>query len=1139
MCSLKHCISYQTLLTMKLTILLLLVSILQVNAKGYSQTITLKQQGAQLEDVFVEIMKQTNSQFVYSPQMLKTTKPVYIDVTNIPLEDALEKCFEGQPLTYVIEGNTIVITPRTEIQDIIVKGKVTNKKGEPLTGTNIIIKGTLKGTFTDETGNFQIVAPENATLIFAFIGYVKSEIQISGISVIDVILNEEESALDEAQVIAYGVVKSRLNTGSVSTVKGVDIAKQPVTDVMKALQGMIPGLTVDNTEGGMAQMSNINIRGLNSIKAGTAPIVILDGAIIANQPFTYGSFNNNGATYQSRAQFPSSDQSADGTAGLGISPFIGINMNDIESITILKDADATSIYGSRGTNGVIIITTKKAHPGPPTITIETRYGLSSPKIPKLMNTEQFIKMRNDAFKSGSYNYNTGVTSPIAKTSANAPDLLLWDTTAYTNWSKYVYQNYAPQFNVQTTFSGGENKFSYLASLNMNRTYEFTINDPFTQQLNGSLRANYSSENNKFNGSISISYCPSRTHSGSGVNGGNVINLAPNFPLVDVNGFPYQYPGDRRLVSPLVKDGILTDTWGNQFIVNLNLSFLLAKGLNVKIHAGHNNQQSNFKKLQYSSTVHPLDINSSTYSRNGHSISNSTYQTINLEPHILYNKKFGNYTLDLLAGGTFLQTDNSAYSAHYNFFPSDALLNIIALAGNVEYRNNQQSCSRFISAFGRFTFNWKDKLIINATARRDGSNKFGPGKRFGNFGAVGAAWIFSENKFIKSKFHFLSYGKLRGSYGITGNDNISGFLHQLYYTPTVNGWYIDGPSISPSSIPNPNIRWELSKKLDLALEIGLFKDRILLNVDWYRNRTSDLILQDYAPISLGYTNYASNLPAVVQNSGWEFKLSSFNTSSNSKLNWKTSIVFSTVCNKLLSITDEALNRIGSNYYKIGKPLPNGVGKSLLETSNLGTSSNIEYGYIFDHINPENGLPMYKNSFSDTTLTYTPISTYLGSSLPKFQGGITNSLYYKGFTLDVYFSFMNKKTTNWRAGTYAGNLFSNPISDFEGKYWTTPGQIAEYPRLEAFASTSPISKYVLSSAIGDDVFFIRLNNLSLGYNFPKSKLDNHKLKGLYIYLTAQNPMLLYVSNKSLGKDPELGSIYSTPIASTYAFGLRLSL
>jgi len=1121
------------LITMKLIMILSVIFMQQVYAEVNAQTISLSCENVSMKSIFKEINRQTGHEFLYNSKMLEKAQPVSVKLEKATISEALEKCFKGQPITYVIEGNTIVVTPRTVNQNIVIKGKVTNSKGEPLPGTNIIIKGTIKGTFTDENGSYQIEAPENATLIFAFIGYIKSEVAVSGRGQINVTMKEEESLLNEAQVIAYGVVKSRLNTGSVSTVKGADLARQPVTDVMKALQGMIPGLTVDNIEGGMAQASKINIRGLSSIKAGTTPMIILDGAVIANTPFTYGSYTTGGSAYQSRAQFPNADQSADGSAGVGISPFFGINLNDIESVTVLKDADATSIYGSRGTNGVIIIKTKDARPGPAGVTIDARYGLTVPKLPELMNTTQYLKMRHDAFAAGNYNYTTGVTTPVAKTVANAPDLLLWDTTAYTNWAKYVYQNYAPQYNVQASFNGGEKNVSYLASLNFNKTFNFTMNDPYTQQLNGSLKVNYCSNDSKFRGSIGVSYNPSHTHSGSGVNGGNVINLAPNFPLVDNYGQPYQYPSDRKLVSPLVKDGIVTDTWGNQFTANLNLSYLLAKGLEIKLQASHNNQQSNLKKLQYSTTVHPLDVNSSTVSKNGHTMSKSTIKTFNVEPQLTYNKKIGKGILDLLAGGTFLQTESNAYSAHYNFFPSDALLNIIALAGNVEYRNNTESTSRFISAFGRATFNWNDKYIVNATFRRDGSNKFGPGNRFGNFGAVGVAWIFSDEKFIKDNLPFLSYGKFRGSYGTTGNDNITGFLHQLYYSPTNLGWYQYNSVVSPTSIPNPDIKWEMSRKIDAGLELGFFKDRILLTVDWYRNRTSDLIMNGYAPIALGIFNYTSNMPGIVENSGWEFKLNTFNFGTKSPVSWKTSIVLSTVKNKLASISDVALARLGSSY-KVGSPLPNGGGPSM-GTYSSG-SGYLEYGYIFDHINPENGLPMYKASFEDTVCTYTPTFAYLGSTLPKFQGGITNSFSYKGFQLDLYCSFMQKKTTNWRAGTFPGYSFTNPISEFEGKYWTTPGQIAEYPRLETFTSWSPVSRYAQSTAIPSDVFFIRLNNISLGYNFSQSITNSIKLKKIYIYFSAQNPALLYVSDKKLGKDPELGSVYSTPVTTTFTFGIR---
>lgn len=1078
---------------MKLLILLTVVACLQVSASGYGQTVTLSVKNIPLEKVFKEVKRQTGFSFVYTRDQLKNILPVTINVVQADLKEVLVICFRNQPLSFVIEGNYVVIqTKNTSLQPIPqadslidIKGDVVNENGEPLSGATITLKTAGKSTFTNPKGEFSLVrVHETDVLIITIVGYYKLEIPIykTGIDIL-IQLKVAVGNLDETIVIAYGKTSQRLNTGNVGKVSSADIAKQPVSNILGALYGRVPGLVVTQNTGVTGGKFNIQIRGRNSIAQGSEPLFIIDGV-----PF---AANNN------INQLTSALSSL---AGQGLSPFTSLNPLDIESIEILKDADATAIYGSRGANGVILITTNKGRVGKTKISMNVNSGFSkATKTMQMMNTEQYLSMRNEAFK------NDGVAPDIF----SAPDLFAWDTTRYTDFKKIFTGGTAGITDVQTSISGGSTNTQFLiggsyhtettvfpGDFNYERgTLNFNLNHHSSdRKFNITLNANYHTDKNKL---PLMDYTSFQT-------------LPPNLPPLydsigklswEMGGVPFDNP-----MAYLSQSYIASS---DNLLSNLQLSYHLATGLSAKINLGYNTTIVEEKSALPKSSQNPQ------YSSTGFaSFGYNRFKSWIAEPQLEYNKNIGKGKLTVLFGGTLQHITNAKSTLQASGYANDAMLGSTSGASNIIVYDalNQY---KYGAVFGRLNYNHEDKYIVNFSGRRDGSSRFGPDNRFANFFAGGAAWLFSNEAFLKNKIKYLSFGKLRASYGTTGNDQIGDYQYLDVWSNYP--YRYQGASVIPVRLLNKDYSWEVNRKMEVGMDLGFLKDDILFSAVYYRNKSSNQLINYRLPGQTGFTSIIRNFPAVVSNEGFEFSFTSKNIHTKN-FKWNLSANLTIPKNKLTSFPGLASSSYYSSYV-IGKPL------------------NIVYGYHLLGVDPTTGVYQFEDVNKDGVIG---AEDYLPSFNldPKFYGGVNNSFEYKGWELNLFFEF--KKQIGYNYNNYPvynftpGGMYNLPTIFLNR--WQNLGNNATIQQFTQTYTAAYDGQYYFSNSDGrfSDASYLRLKNASISYNFSESILKRLHFQNLKIYMLAQN--LLTITGYK-GSDPETQNLFTLPPLKTITAGIQL--
>ena len=1081
----------KTLRIMKLTAVILLLGFLQVSARGYSQRITLSETNAPVQKIFREIWKQSGFQFVYTDKTLEGAKTVTIRVKGASLDEVLKACSQDQPFSFAISENAIIVTQRQTVlpaaseppPPVDFTGIIREEHNRPLEGVSVEIKALKKGTQTNSKGEFGFtkIPPGSYTLIVSSIGYQSQKIVVkveSGMSPLSISLVAATDPLDQNVVIGYGMTSKRYNTGSVSTVKSETIEKQAVADPLVAIQGRAPGLLITNNSGLPGTSPTIQIRGINSL-SGSQPLYIVDGV-----PFVGNSINTTSA-YGATLTIGFSSNYA------GESPFKSIDPASIESIEILKDADATAIYGARGANGVILITTKKGKTGRTNFDVDVYHSIAKvPHFIDMLNTDQYLAMRREAFK------NDGETPD----SSTAPDLLVWDQKANTDWQRKFLGTTAHTDNAEATLSGGDARTRFLIGAGFRN--ETTIYPGDYGLKRGTVRFNidHNSLDNKFNVLFSASYATDKNKAVPG----DLLSyyaLPPNFPLyntdgsVNWTGLPY------GLNNPLAALLISLENKTTNLSSNLQLKYKLLPGLQLKVSLGYNNMAMNQMELIPSVSQNPLIFGvvggSSIFGTSG----NSSYV---IEPQADYSLKRGNSRFHVLLGSTYLGNNSKSTWLNGKNYTNDAQLNNIMAAGTITSSGNSQAGYKFLSGFSRLSYDWKNKYLLNITVRRDGSSRFGPNKQYGNFGAVGAGWIFSEEPGIKNNFSFLSYGKLRGSYGITGNDQISDYQYSVNWAASTQTYQTSGQY--PTNLYNPNYRWETNKKLEGAVELGFWQDRILLTVDYYRNRSGNQLVSYPLASQAGYTLVTANLPALIQNSGFEFELNTVQIR-RSGLSWTTSLNLTIARNKLIAFPGLASSSY--NYtYAIGQPL------------------SLFWGYSFDKIDAATGTAVFKNLDANGNPVSVPTS-----NLPTFYGGINNSVMYKGWQLDVFLQFRKLNKAFFRSYGEPGTL-ENEDKSVLGR-WQNPGDDAKLPPFSQAFGTAYSDWFNVSYSTANlyNASYIRLGSLSLGYNFPVKWINKIGMQQCRLYAMGNN---LFTITKFPGYDPETGM--AVPTLRAITFGIK---
>lgn len=1036
------------------------------------------------------------------------------------------------------------------LAQVLVKGTVKDNLGEGVPGASVQVKGTSQGTITDLDGKFAFSVPnKNATIVISFIGYVTVEQKVDTQKPMVITLREDTKTLDEVVVVGYQEVRKRDLTGSVAKANMNDVLTAPVASFDQALGGRIAGVNVTSGEGMPGGTMNIVIRGNNSLTQENSPLFVIDG-------------------------FPVEDTSASST----------LNPSDIESIDFLKDASATAIYGARGANGVVIVTTKKGKVGRAQLTYDGSFGVQhiTRTIP-MMDAYEFVKLQNEMYPTvvaGSYLMNYEGKQWTLEDYRNIDQY---------NWQDEIFQT-AWQQSHTVRLTGGTEGVRYNASLSY-YDQDGTLLETGYKRMQG--RMNTVVRRGKLNMSLTTNYSrsiqtgstPSAT-SYSGMNNlfysvwGYRPVTSPDTPLSflmdSATDNAVDSSNDYRF-NPILS---LKNEYRKNYINNLQMNgfaeYEVIKGLKVKVSAGYTydarkNDQFNNSKTRYGGPTSTDKVNAQVTRSERLTWLNEntvTYQTNIKKKHFI----------NALAGITFQNSDYEAYAFRTTHIPNESLGMAGMSEGQASTSSSAKSSWSMLSYLGRINYNYKSKYYATASFRVDGSSKFNKDNRFGYFPSASLAWTFTEEKFMKPINSILSNGKLRFSWGLTGNNRIGEYdYYQLLsvlksrigsYTATnsiPSGVYpfendATNAGTVPISLQNKNLKWETTEQWNLGVDLSFFDERIGLTMDIYRKNTRDLLLAAQLPYSSGFYNATKNI-GKVRNDGLEISLNTLNIKTRD-FQWSSNFNISFNKNKVLALSENQTALLTAVQFD-----QNYNGQSSY-IAKIGLPMGLMYGYVYEgtykyddfnksgnsyslkssvpHFSTENntqpGMPKYADLNGDGVVDSND-RTIIGRGLPVHTGGLTNDFTYKGIDLSIFFqwSYGNDIMNANRLFFESSNNRSRELNQYASytNRWTADNPTSDIP-----AATNSSSNRVISSRIIEDGSFLRLKNVTIGYTFPSQMTKKWKIDKARIYVAAQN---LWTWTGYSGYDPEVsvrnsaltpGLDYSSyPRAYSVSFGVSL--
>jgi TonB-linked SusC/RagA family outer membrane protein len=968
-----------------------------------------------------------------------------------------------------------------------ITGRVTDAKdASPLPSVNIVIKGTTSGTVTTVDGNFTLQVPDaKAVLVFSYTGYASQEVTVGSQTNFKISLQEKVGTLNEMVVIGYGAVKKSDLTGSVTTLKGEQLMDKPVPNISQALQGKVAGVDVNVNSSTPGQVAKVRVRGIGSINSNIDPLYVIDGVI-----------------------------GADGNA---------INPNDIASIEVLKDASSTAIYGARGANGVIMITTKRGVRGQSRITYEGNVNVSTlARHLKTLNSDEFVKVYNLAFANATkFDPNGGTWAPpIQLNHASLPKLFdANDKPLYnTNWEKEVYKP-AVSTSHYLNFQGGSDKSLYSLSLGYLDQNGLMIESGFRRY---SARLTVDNDVRKWltvGGNFSL--IQSKQNVVSDANGS--LNV-PRMVSEEVPIVPVKYPdgswagnndiagleGGPNPVHIAKSRDTITNT--QQTMGDVYLLFHIAKDLDFKTDLGYNLSSSKNNFFSASDLPH-LSQDQGGIGR----VSSATNTYWQSENYLTWNKQVTpRQRLTALLGVSFQEYRQEVVLAETQNFLDDFFQWQYLNAGSV--RSNTGSIGyrwAMNSYFARATYNINDKYLFTATGRYDGSSKFGANNKYAFFPSAGAAWRISQENFMKD-IRWVSNLKLRASYGVSGNQEIGQYqsIAQIQPSTTVLGGASQS-TLLPSYIGNPNLKWERSLQADAGLEFSLFKDRINMNLDYYRRTTKDLLLQAPIPWSAGMrnANVYENVGSV-RNTGIEVNLNTINVQTKN-LTWSTNFIFTTNKNKILKLNNgnadifPGPNFLGqTNILRVGESIGSFYGMT-----RLGTYSTDEAALAAEHsLKPGDRKYRYN---ADGSNYY----SIIGRAYPKWTGTISSTLAYKGwdFSFDIRIVQGVNTAATFKHSTEDRQTLANSLKTVLDA-WTPEHQNTMIAQVRSYKFTQDSH---FDTWWVEDGSYIRGQNFTLGYTLSDVFNKRMKINRLRIYANVQN---LFLITKYTGYDPEVDTFNS---------------
>ncbi|WP_162846938.1 SusC/RagA family TonB-linked outer membrane protein [Mucilaginibacter gracilis] len=1089
--------------------------------------ISLNAERKTLADILKQLAKTNQIQFIYNKDVIQTGDRISVQFSDEPLKTVLDKLLARYDINYQVFKNKIVlidaekidVTANTPKQTVPVSGKVLDEKGQPLIGVSVTIKGTTKGTVTDPDGNFKIQADNPSDiLVFKYIGYLTFEAPAGSPSPITVKLISNSTSLNEVVVVGYGTQRTLDITGSVGSITDKSIRDQPVTTIGEAMAAKIAGVEVQQTTGKPGAPITVRIRGAGSISAGNQPLYVLDGYPLAD-PATLNLLSN----------------------------------DDIASIEVLKDASAAAIYGSRGGNGVVLITTKKGTgDGKTKFNLNFYSGLSSPsKYLDMLNSAEFVDVTLRAYNNA-YIDRGGDPAVLPVNRAYGLAAIFFNPSQWddTNWQKVVTQT-APFNNYQLSVSGGSNGNKYYLSAGFLQQDGIVKYTGFKRY---SVRSNIEAAvkpNLKIGLNLAPSFSNERVSNTEGTyanatNEGTIMLAVLSQPFIG----PYQADGSytrpvltgnasSRNALALLKE--ITD-WQKTLraLGNLYIDWQPVKGLTLRTSGGADFVAS---RRDY---FRPTTVPSSGVSvANGF---NNTAQNINLLWENTANYKTTlakDHKLELLAGYSAQWNDNEQNSIVGSGYPNDAVTTVNAATTRIGTENIEKWA--LASILARINYSYKDKYLLTANFRRDGSSRFGANTQYGSFPSASVGWRLSEESFLKS-INWLNELKIRASYGLTGNNNIANYgsigliTQDNYVLGTGTGTLTGG--LAPSSISNPDLKWEKNVQTDLGLEASILHDRLQITADYYSRVSSDLLLNLQVPSILGFTSALVNI-GEVQNKGVEFTVNSRNLVGG--LKWNTNFNISFNRNKVLNTGPSAT------------PIFTGSYVANINVTQVGSAIGSFYGYhaigVFNNTAELNTYPHFANTRAGD-VKYEDVNhdgiidahdmTLIGNNQPDFTYGITNTFQFRNFDLSTVLQGVQ--------GDQIANAFSSVIENGSGaginqkrgvlNAWQSPDNPGDgiHPRLNSSVTGS---NNVFSSRFVEDGSYLRLRTVTLGYTLPAKLAEKFKIKSARFYLTGEN---LFTLTKYSGFNPEVGSAGDNatqpgvdygayPISRVYTIGVNI--
>lgn len=964
-------------------------------------------------------------------------------------------------------------------QQITIKGNIINEEGNPVPAATISIKGTNNSTVANAKGEFTLPNTKlNDSIMVSAIGYQTATEPNNMRGLITVILKRKITELDETVIMAYGTTTKRFSTGNIAKISAAQIGTQPVSNPLAALQGRVPGLFITQNNGLPGSTFNIQLRGQNSIAQGSQPLFIIDGVPLMFNSGNLGSIN---AAVQN--------------------PFNTLNTADIESIEILKDADATAIYGAQGANGVVLITTKKGKAGKTSLDLAIYHGLgNTTRLPALLNTQQYLQMRKEALA------NDGLTA----SPSTDPDLLVWEQDRYTNWPAFLMGSTATTTNLQATLSGGNSLTRFQLSANwFSETPVFPQSKPATRS-SVRLSVNHANPSGKFKatltaaGTIDKKQLPLTDLTA-------FILLPPNAPaLFDTAGNLQWTDG---LDNPMSYRFNTYNSTTHNFTGNAVLQYRLAPSLVFSTNLGYNFMQLSEQRKTPIKAQRP-----SATTTGSTQLVNALLNGWITEPQLSFKQKWNSHNLELLAGLSFQQRVQQSTSISASLYNNDDLLGNLSSAGQLAVANSY-SLYRYNAVFGRIAYRYQNKYLININLRRDGSSRFGPANRFSNFAAAGTAWVFTEEEKIKQAIPFISFGKLRLSYGLTGNDQVGDYQYLDTWSSLTAYQYQGTAGVLPSRLFNPYYGWERTKKLEAALELQCFNDRISVTTVWFRNRSDNQLVFDKLPNQTGFPSILRNLDALIENSGWEWSFSSTNLQAK-QFTWKTEANLTIPVNKLLRYP--ALELSANRYtYQLGQPLT------------------VYRGFQYNGINPQTGLYSFSDADNDGNISSPNDLKTAGWFGPRLYGGLLNTLNWKNWSFTLFIQWVKQ----------TGRSYTNSLAAVPGTMSNQPSLVlhrwqkqGDNTSVQRFTSSVLSPAYTAwfnlrsSSDVLVNASFLRLKNVELAYSFSKHWLQRNSIQNLRIYMQAQN---LFTLTPYKGTDPESQNILSLPPLNIVTAGINITL